>query len=489
MAFIALFLIRDSKRRSSVSWALWIPTLVVLILASRSPSQWLSGGVNYSSGETGTTAFGNMLDQAFYLSMIVGAMLVASSRGVRWGKIVMMNGAIMLFYFYFLISASWSTVPGTSLTRIVKDFGTMIFVISVILSEKDPQEAMRTVFARCSIILFPLSCLFVRYTYHGLGRQYARNGDVMFVGVTTQKNTLGEMVLILSLFLIWDYLESRKGRWDVLALLLMGVYLLNKSQSKTSLVCLIIGMTLIFRGGFFVTSKVINRAILFAALALPFLVLFTQIFGNVFTPILGLLGRDATFTGRTNIWQHITSTTVNPIIGAGYWNFWNGLGGRAIQEAMQWDVPNAHNGYLEMYIDGGYIGLALLFTMLIVSGNKLIKRMDGARYNTFKFAMLVVAIIVNLTESYFARLSLIWFTTLMVAIEFAPLKIEQALVTPGTLRSEFRKTSKFKPKPVIEPDDEPVPSKIGFAPRGNGNNGGNPRPRLSPNRPIPSRSR
>src|ERR1700735_1549367 len=99
LAFIVWFLIRDSKRRSSVSWALWIPTLVVLILASRSPSQWLSGGVNYSSGETGVTAFGNMLDQAFYLSMIVGAMLVASSRGTRWGKLFIMNGAIMLFYF------------------------------------------------------------------------------------------------------------------------------------------------------------------------------------------------------------------------------------------------------------------------------------------------------------------------------------------------------------------------------------------------------
>src|SRR5580692_10866841 len=94
MAFIAWFLIRDSKRRSSVSWALWIPTLVVLILASRSPSQWISGGVNYSTGDTGTTALGNLLDQAFYLSMIVSAMLVASSRGVRWGKIFITNGAI-----------------------------------------------------------------------------------------------------------------------------------------------------------------------------------------------------------------------------------------------------------------------------------------------------------------------------------------------------------------------------------------------------------
>jgi exopolysaccharide production protein ExoQ len=433
-----------------------------------------------------------MIDQAFFLSMIVAALLVASSRGVRWGKFFFANGAIMLFYFYFILSSSWSTVPATSLIRIMKDFGTMIFVTLVILSEKDQQDAMRAVFTRSACVLFPLSILFTRYTYGGLGKQYARNGDVMFVGVAGQKNTLGEMAALFSLFLIWDYLENREGRWDRIVLLLMGVYLLDKSQSKTSLVCLIIGLALIFRGGFLASNKIINRMILYAALALPVILLVSQSFTDVFSPILGVLGRDATLTGRTNIWQHITSTTVNPIVGAGYWNFWYGLGGRAIQSAMNWDVPNAHNGYLEIYLDGGYIGLVLLFLILIVHGDKLVARINrSSRYFKVKFALLIVAIIINLTESYFARLSLIWFTTLMVLIDFTPVQVAEtarSAVTAAGLRAEFRKAPKFKREIVIQSDDA-RPSNGDPVSRGNGNKDNSPHPLLSPHRLTPRRIR
>ena len=67
------------------------------------------------------------------------------------------------------------------------------------------------------------------------------------------------------------------------------------------------------------------------------------------------LGRNATFTGRTQIWEHINIDTVNPLFGSGYWNFWGGPGGERINQEMQSLIPNAHNGYLDIYLDGGAI--------------------------------------------------------------------------------------------------------------------------------------
>ncbi len=427
LVFIAWLLVRDSKRHPSVSAALWIPTLMVMAYGSRNPSQWL--GTGYIGPELPNSSSGNLWDQIFFFLIIVGSFIVASSRGFRWSKLLTANIAVVSFYLYFLFSCVWSDFPAGSLTRVIKDFCTTMIVIAAILSEKDPQEAIRTVFTRCACVLLPLSVLFTKYNYQGFGRNYARDGSVMYTGVTVQKNSLGELVMVVSLFLIWDYMDQRpvntkrlwrELRWDRLLLLLMGAWLLSMSQSKTSLVCLVIGLVLMFSG--WLASRTLSRVLLLAALCLPFLVLLTQQFGSILGPILGALGRDATFTGRTDIWQHITLTTVNPLIGCGFYNFWGGKGGEAIRIAMQTSVPNAHDGYLDIYLDGGAIGLVMLFGLLFASGRRIIMKMSDNLYQRMRFVVLIVAIVTNLTESNFARPSLLWFTTLLMLVEYPPLR-------------------------------------------------------------------
>lgn len=421
LVFIAWLLVRDFKRRTSVSTAIWIPTFMLLTLGSKTPSYWFG---------LPNTAAVNQLDQVFFLFIIFGSWIVASWRGVKWSKLLTTNTAITLFYVYFFISPLWSARPSDSLTRVLKDFGTTLLVISVILSEKDPLQAVRAAYVRCACVLFPLSVLFFRYSYLGFGWTYARNGDPTYTGVAVQKNSLGEMALVFCLFLIWDYLETRPAgaqrlwdwsQWDYLVLMLIGAWLLYMSQSKTSLVCLLIGLPLMI-GGEWLSSRVISKMVLLGALSLPFFTFFTPQFRSIIAPLLGALGRDATLTGRTDVWQYITSTTVNPIVGAGFWNFWTGEDRFVISEAHQGYVLNAHNGYLDIYLDGGLIGLVLLFCLLFASGKRLIGNLHVNRYQRVRYAFLIIAIINNLTESLFARPSMIWFTTLLVLVEFPSLK-------------------------------------------------------------------
>jgi O-antigen ligase len=429
VSFILCLLLRESKRHNSVSAALWLPTVVVFVLASRTPSLWLEGGPIFS--DQANNLGGNWMDQVFFLTTIVGSLIIATSRGVKWSKLLVANFGIMLFYGYFLTSSIWSDAPGDSLIRILKDFGATVVVLAVIFSEKDPLEAVRSVFTRCACVLFPLSMLFVRY-YPVYGRTYARSGEVTFSGAALQKNSLGEFVMICCLFMIWDHLETRpKGAkwwwsglgWDRLALLPMGFWLLKISDSKTSLVCLLVGLILLLRTGW-LASPLVNRIVFSIALSLPFLMFFTQEFSSTVGPIIGVLGRDATFTGRTDIWKQITYTTVNPLLGAGFYNFWGGKGGQAIRQAMNTPVPNAHDGYLDLYLDGGLLGLIVLFCLLVLSGRKLMGMLPANRWQQFRFAFLVVVIFANLTESNFARPSILWFTTLLVLIDFPDLRVD-----------------------------------------------------------------
>ncbi len=424
LAFIACLLVRDSKRRASVSTAVWMPTFMLLILSSRPLSLWFSAS-------PGTATEGNLIDQAFYLSLIVGAWIVASRRGVKWNSFFAANTAITLLYLYFAMSVFWAYDPVGSLKRWFKDFGTLM-VISVILSEKDPLEAMRAVYFRCACVLFPLSVVFIKY-YGDLGRTYGRAGEMMFTGVTTQKNSLGEIVMVFSLFLIWDSLEARDATpkkqwswipsWDRLLLLLMGLWLLIISDSKTAFMCLLIGLTLMLASKRLITRK-ISRVLLIGALSAPILLLLTQRFSSIMAPLIEALGRDMTFTGRTDIWRHLlTATSVNPLFGAGFYNFWGTEGGAEIRDVMLTPaLRSAHNGYLDIYLDGGFIGLILLFCVLFARGSWLIANLDVNRYQRLRFAVLIIAIVYNLSESTFARLTPMWFTTLLVLIDFPPLK-------------------------------------------------------------------
>lgn len=424
LLFIAFLLARDSRRRSSGSAALWIPTFLLLILGSRPVSLWLSGGSVW--GAMGNEAERSPLDQIFLFFVLASSFVIATLRHVKWGKFFASNIPLMMLYGFFAISILWSGDPFGSTKRLFKDLG-MLFVIAVIFSEKNPLEAVRTIYVRCASVLFPLSVVFIRW-FPNMARSFTMEGEPTYTGVTTQKNTLGEIVLVFSLFLIWDYLETRPARWqwsrfpwDRLLLLGMGLWLLHMCQSKTSLLCLLIGTALIVRGGW-LASKMVSRIVLLGALSLPYLLFFAQRFNSVIAPIVEGMGRNMTFTGRTDIWQHITSTTVNPLIGAGYWNFWGGRGGFEISRAMETIVPNAHCGYLDIYLDGGIIGLVLLFFLLVAYGRRLMKNLNADRFQRVRFAMLIVMIVYNLSESMYARLSPIWFTTLLVLVDFPGLK-------------------------------------------------------------------
>ena len=139
--------------------------------------------------------------------------------------------------------------------------------------------------------------------------------------------------------------------------------LLRLSQSKSALVCTLIGTFLFLRRGR-LASGLANRAdIGLCSICSAFGVLLAALYRDP-NPFLHAIGRDATFTGRAGIWNRITLDTVNPLIGYGYWNFWGGPGGFSFNLAIDYVIPNAHNGYVDLYLDGGFLGLFILYLML-----------------------------------------------------------------------------------------------------------------------------
>ena len=83
---------------------------------------------------------------------------------------------------------------------------------------------------------------------------------------------------------------------------------------------------------------------------------------------LEAVGRDLTFTGRTTIWTHaIDAGMQHSMLGAGYRAFWTPEGASYVYARIWAVIGNGHNGYLDVWLELGFIGLGLFLLMFFTA--------------------------------------------------------------------------------------------------------------------------
>ena len=431
-AFVAWLFYVDTKRRRPVSPALWLAVAWVVLRGSRPAATWFGFGYIVETPEDYLQ--GNPLDRIINLSLIVAACFVLLRRHTNWSGVAAHNKALLLFYFYMGLTVLWAGDSFVAFKRWFKDAGNVLMVL-IILTDRQPREAIKTVFARATYLLLPFSAVLVRFS--GLGRNYSRAGEPMYIGVATHKNSLGVVVVTCGLILLWDLLtrpqtgrrrEDRVTLYVQYGLLTMGAWLLYMANSVTSLICGCLGTAILLAGRLPAVKRLPRRIVAYSvAAALTFLVLERSV--GIVAPLARFLGRDPHW-GRFDVWQAVRSVNVNPLIGTGYLSFWSEESRRTLWEDFAPTI-SAHNGYMEIYLDGGFVAVALLMAMLLAAGRKIMRGISvDPAYGNLRFAVLVMAIVHNMAESSFARLGLIWFTLLLVAIEY-PKPTLAAEETPG----------------------------------------------------------
>lgn len=78
--------------------------------------------------------------------------------------------------------------------------------------------------------------------------------------------------------------------------------------------------------------------------------------------VFRIVNRSPDLTGRTDIWLAVLhSISKRPLLGYGYNAFWLGTSGESgsVMDAAGWTVGYAHNGYLDVAVQLGFVGLAI----------------------------------------------------------------------------------------------------------------------------------
>lgn len=444
----------DPGRESKASLALWIPIIWMFIAASRLPSQWL-GGVYGAANQT--IEDGNPLDRAIFTVMILLEIAILMSRSFNWGSFITKNSALAALIFLGLISVLWSDFPFVSFKRWFRDFGNYLSIL-VVLTDSLPLEAVCTVLRRLGYLLIPLSILLTKY-FPQIGKQYEIwTGLSMYVGATTSKNMLGVLCLVCGLFYFWDIVARWSGRKErrtkriILvngALMGMTLWLLHLASSATSSVCLALGCLVILAAH----TRMFKRSPVLLKVLIPtcFLLYLILAFGfNLNGSLAGTIGRNGNLTGRTDLWRILLGMHINPLLGTGYESFW--LGPRLEWVYYKFGYVNeAHNGYLELYLNQGLIGLFLLIAFLIASYRTICKRLSPfSNFASLSLALWTVLLFYNVTEAAFKISHLMCLTFLFAAIVVPARvkdRISSAATDGGRLTGQLR-TSPMEPTAV-----------------------------------------
>jgi exopolysaccharide production protein ExoQ len=348
--------------------------------------------------------------------------------GLRWrATLYTIQKSLWIWVFLGLMFASffWSFNPGETLTQLRADLFPMTIFSLYLASRFSLEEQLELVSIALGLGLF-VSAIFAltmpRIGLHPMDSDFPG----AWKGIYSGKNIFGSTSVLAANALFLKALFAKRNRFRTWGLFGIAVGALLLSTSKTALVLSFTTLLIIlFIHHFRWQGK---KTVLFLdILVLVIGVIATTLITN-FESVMGSLDRGTNLSGRTNIWAYALER-----LNEGH--LWLGFGRGAFfntpslinpfMAEYQFNINHAHNGFLEILLDVGMVGLilfALCFVLLYVRSFKIAYKSKQAS-SLFPITLLNFLVLQNITESFLTyRSNVIWilFVSLYLSVNKYP---------------------------------------------------------------------
>jgi exopolysaccharide production protein ExoQ len=248
---------------------------------------------------------------------------------------------------YLFISTLWSVDAETSFRRAVEYF---FFVLGVIGIGNSLSADEYLGLLRKLVFLSAIASLLLL----AISPAAALMSEGQLRGIFSHKNVLGQVMAAGVLASLYEMRSGKGNRRSCVAMIILFFGLTVAAKSSTSLMTVIVFCAVelllaVSRRHFAVIMTIVSiPAVLLIWLSPDF--------------ILDLLGKDATLTGRTELWYFVDiCISQRPLLGWGFSAFWSQTNPAAneISSNLGWTVPHAHNGLRELLLEVGAIGTSL----------------------------------------------------------------------------------------------------------------------------------
>tara|TARA_R110001583_G_scaffold3732_1_gene22924 strand:- start:769 stop:2037 length:1269 start_codon:yes stop_codon:yes gene_type:complete len=364
-------------------------------------SRSLTGGGGGGGGMESTIANteGNPINKLIGTGLLLTCLFFSIKYKLLLNKdFIYRNFWVFIFVTFILISYFWSVEPSTTFKRSIfllsmvffAGYLSRFYTITTIFTYLGYLIALTAVIGLMRAILFP-------------SEAFLNGGirDGAFLGMFIEKNG-GARRYMFGILLLLPAIYSHNRK----ALLAAGICLLCllMARSASSIVLLTIALGTVTYLNQIVLTKQYNLNNSRYWLGILFYFIGLLIAYQAYEFILFLVGRDATLTDRTVIWEILIPLIQDKItLGYGYGAFWSSYGAEEFMESWGY-VGNAHNGYLEILLHGG-LPFLILFCLMVIKG--FVGAVNNASCVQYtKEYNVCIAIIVMLLISNFIAYSL-----------------------------------------------------------------------------------
>ncbi len=370
--------------------------------------------------------FRHALDYAFVFLVVVtasGALYKFGVASVSWALIyagalllfaadrrallaaLQSTWVLLIFPTFCLVSVFWSVEPVDTLRHAVQYGFTALLAFWI--GARFSLERLFSVTAAALVFCVALS---VAGAYLGV-IDGTRQGDYVgaeryFVGLYTQKNVFGNVIVYAALALLaTGAVRAQSVRFSLVAAALLPVLWLTKSTTAL----LLYGLAWSFFPAVWLAKMPRNKAFLFFAAMLVLIAgagVLIALGINPLSDFLAMFGKDTTLTGRTVIWDRGMEIYLQrPFLGLGYQAFWESPAYASdvmlIRAAVLESIGGFHNGYLEAMVATGLVG-AVFYGLLMISALVIVIKAASTAMTPVRVAGVFFAIVIvsrTFTES------------------------------------------------------------------------------------------
>jgi O-antigen ligase len=418
-----------SGRNSKLSSAIEILFFGILVFsisgatgATISPFDKLHPRVLMSVTTTLPTIAGQIGFYGIILCMIISRLRYTLKDYINILSIILVKAPFFcLFLLLATLSFFWSNVPIITLRNIVVLWEITFFAIY--FAKQYEWKFIYQFWLWLNIIVVMFSIFYALKegqggTWHGiLGH---KNQFSFFMAQTTV------------LWLMYG-VYNRKRRRLSLAFSALSFFSLIKGDSGASKVLMVMLLSLWGYFGFVKKLKVqwaVVSVILFMIVSICATIVVTE---NIKFIVVDTLNKDLTLTGRTDFWPIIVNKiNEHPVVGyglSGFWQPWREGANPALDIVVvktDFRPGHSHNGFLDLGLELGYLGLALFacsFFNNIAKGVLYLSRTQLPE-SGLPLLLLTYNLMTNLTETGLVGITSIWFwyvvTTVRVTLDTTP---------------------------------------------------------------------
>ena len=343
----------------------------------------------------------------------------------RWRRFVYVatrDKLLLLLVGIAVLSVLWSFAPQITLRREVALIGTTLF--GAYLATRYSLDELLRLLAWALGIAALLSLIFaLMFPSYGI-TSYAY-GNV-WQGVFTGKNLLGRTMALGAIVFVLLALRTREHRlvlWSGFVLSACLLWMSNSITSLTSLftILLLLPLYQALRWRYTLFVSLLILVVVAGGMAAMWLQANAE-------DVVGALGRDSTLTNRTELWRAVIEMIrQHPLLGYGYGAFWLGWSGKSAYVSLavlqDGDPPflHAHNGFLDLWLDLGLLGLATFALGFVLAALRAVSWVRATRTaeGLWPLVFLTFIFLYNFTESSILvhnnALWILYVTTLMLA--------------------------------------------------------------------------